>query len=92
MTMVGRAASVRAVSGRHEVLRAHMTRRVAHGVRYVVTRAYFSDRSVEERVNRGRPDEDEVPWKRLGRYEDLAAERDRLRREGWSIERRTARA
>jgi hypothetical protein len=77
---------------RRELLRAHMTRRVAHGVRYVVTRAYLGDGTIEERVNPGKPDDDDVPWKRVGRYDDLAAERDRLRREGWSIERRQAHA
>jgi hypothetical protein len=80
------------VSLRRELLRAHMTRRVGHGVRYTATRAYFSDGTIEERVNPGKPDEGELPWKRIGRYDDLAAERDRLRRQGWQIERRRARA
>ena len=80
------------VTIRRELLRAHMTRRVAHGVRYIVTRAYFSDGTIQQRLNPGKPDEDDVPWERAGRYDDLAAERDRLRREGWSIERRPARA
>jgi hypothetical protein len=77
------------VSLRRELLRAHMTRRVAHGVRYVVTRAYLSDGTVEQRVNPGRPDDEEYSWKKIGRYGDLIAERDRLRREGWTISRQT---
>jgi hypothetical protein len=76
------------MSLRREVLRAHVTRRLAHGERYVVTRAYLSDGTIEQRVNPGKPDEDEIPWTRAGRYEDLRAERQRLRREGWQIERR----
>ena len=84
--------SVRGVTIRRELLRAHMTRRVAHGARYVVTRKYLSDGTIEQHVNPGRPDDDDLPWERIGRYDDLAAERDRLRREGWSIERRAAHA
>lgn len=70
-----------------EVLRAHVTRRLGHGQRYVVTRSYMNDGSIRQRVNPGKPDEDVIAWKRVGRYDDLAAERDRLRREGWQVER-----
>lgn len=75
------------MSLRREVLRAHVTKRLAHGERYVLTRAYLSDGTIEQRVNPGRPDDEDVPWKRIGHYDDLRAERDRLAREGWAIER-----
>jgi hypothetical protein len=76
---------------RREVLRAYVTKRLAHGERYVVTRAYLSDGTIEQRTNPGYPDEDLLPWARVGRYDDLRAERERLAREGWSIEREAAR-
>lgn len=76
---------------RRELLRAHVTRRVGHGQRYVVTRAYLSDGTIAQRVNPGHPDEDVLPWETIGRYEDLLAERDRLEREGWAVERDGAR-
>ena len=76
---------------RHEVLRAHVTRRIGHGERYVVTRAYLSDGTIQQRVNPGHPDDDDMPWETIGRYDDLVAERDRLRREGRAVERRSAR-
>lgn len=75
------------MSLRREVLRAYVTRRMGHGQRYVVTRAYMSDGTVRQRVNPGRPDEDDIPWEPAGRYADLIAERERLRRGGWAIER-----
>jgi hypothetical protein len=68
-----------------ELLRAYVTRRVGHGQRYLVTRAYLSDGTIRQRINPGRPDDDAIAWKRVGRYDDLAAERDRLRRGGWDI-------
>lgn len=71
---------------RREVLRASVTRRLAHGDRHVVTRAYLSDGTVEERTNRGVPDDDDLPWAPAGKYEDLEAERQRLSRDGWVIE------
>lgn len=76
---------------RRELLRAYVTRRMGHGERHVVTRAYLSDGTVEQRVNPGRPDDDEISWEKVGRYDDLVVERDRLRRAGWAIERRDAR-
>lgn len=66
---------------RRELLRAYVTKRVGHGQRYLVTRAYLSDGTIEQRVNPGRADDDDVPWERMGRFDDLVAERDRLRRE-----------
>lgn len=75
------------MSRRREVLRAHVTKRLAHGERYVVTRAYLSDGTIEQRLNPGRIDEDDIAWTKVGRYEDLRAERARLQREGWAIER-----
>ena len=68
-----------------EVLRAYVTRRMGHGQRYVVTRTYWSDGTISQRVNPGRADDEDIPWQRIGRYEDLLAERDRLRRQGWEI-------
>ena len=68
-----------------ELLRAHVTRRIGHGARYVVTRAYLSDGTIQQRANPGVPDEEQLPWEKVGRYDDLAAERERLRREGWEI-------
>jgi hypothetical protein len=68
-----------------ELLRAYVTRRVGHGQRYLVTRAYLSDGTIRQRINPGRPDDDAIDWKRVGRYEDLGAERERLRRGGWDI-------
>ncbi len=77
---------------RRELLRAYVTRRVGHGQRYVVTRVYLSDGTIRQQVNPGHPDDEEDPWETVGRYDDLAAERDLLRREGWAIERPSARA
>lgn len=77
------------MSLRREVLRAHVTKRLAHGERYVVTRAYLSDGSIEQRVNPGQPDDDDLAWSHIGRNDDLSAERERLQREGWSIEQRS---
>lgn len=71
---------------RREVLRASVTRRLAHGDRLVVTRVYLSDGTVQERTNPGVPDDDDLPWSPAGKYEDLDAERARLTREGWAIE------
>lgn len=71
---------------RREVMRATVMRRLAHGDRYVVTRAYLSDGTIEQRTNPGVPDDEVLPWSPAGRYRDLASERERLRREGWSIE------
>lgn len=71
---------------RRELLRAYVTRTLAHGDRHVVSRAYLSDGTIEERINPGIPDDDDLPWSPAGRFDDLAAERERLRREGWSIE------
>jgi len=71
---------------RREIMRAYVTRRLAHGDRYVVTRAYLSDGTIEERTNPGIPDDDDLPWSRVGQCDDLERERDRLAHEGWSIE------
>ncbi len=71
---------------KRELLRAYVTRTVAHGDRHVVTRAYLSDGTIDEQVNPGVADPDDVPWAPAGRYDDLDAERERLVREGWSIE------
>jgi hypothetical protein len=67
-------------------MRAYVTKRLGHGERYLVTRAYLSDGTIEQRVNPGLADDDDVPWERFGRYEDVLAERDRLRREGWTVD------
>lgn len=70
-----------------ELLRAYVTRRIGHGERYLVTRAYMSDGTIEQRVNPGHPDDDDLPWAPVGRYDDILAERDRLQREGWAVQR-----
>ena len=74
------------IVGRREMLRAHVTRRTGHGQRYVVTRLYLSDGTIEQQVNPGHPDGDELPWTRVGTYADLATERTALTREGWAVE------
>lgn len=66
-------------------MRAHVTRRLAHGDRHVVTRVYMSDGTVEERTNPGVPEDDDLPWSPAGKYDDLDAERERLTRDGWAI-------
>lgn len=71
---------------RREVLRASVTRRLAHGDRLVVTRVYLSDGTVQERTNPGVPDDDDLLWSPAGNYRDLDAERQRPSRDGWSIE------
>jgi hypothetical protein len=71
---------------RRELLRAYVTRTLAHGDRHVVTRVYLSDGTIEEQTNPGVPDPADLPWSPAGRFEDLTAERKRLVREGWSIE------
>lgn len=68
------------------MLRAHMTRRMGHGQRYVVTRVYLSDATIEQQVNPGHPDGDGLPWTRVGTYTDLATERTALTRKGWAVE------
>lgn len=84
---VAPAGSVRDIVIRRELLRAYVTKRLAHGERYVVTRAYLSNGTIEQRTNPGYLDDDALPWSRVGRYRDLESERDRLTREGWAIER-----
>lgn len=65
-------------------MRAYVTKRLAHGDRYLLTRAYLSDCTIEQRLNPGLADDDDVPWERVGQYQDVLAERDRIRREGWT--------
>jgi hypothetical protein len=71
---------------RKEVLRAAITKTLAHGERYVMRRAYFSDGTIEQQLNPGHPDEGDLPWKRIGSYLDLMKEREALARDGWAIE------
>jgi hypothetical protein len=71
---------------RRELLRAYVTKTLAHGERYVMARRYLTDGTVEQRTNPGVPDEDYLSWSPAGRYESLEAERERLVHEGWSIE------
>lgn len=66
-------------------MRAYVTKRVGHGQRYLMTRAYLGDGTIQQRVNPGLADDDAIAWERAGRYDDLLAERDRLRREGWKV-------
>ncbi|HEX9435572.1 MAG TPA: hypothetical protein VGA16_00265 [Candidatus Limnocylindria bacterium] len=70
---------------RRELMRAYVAKRVGHGQRYLMTRAYLSDGTIEQRVNPGIADDEDVAWVRVGHYEDLLAERDRLRRAGWRV-------
>lgn len=71
---------------RREVLRATITKTLAHGERYVMRRAYFSDGTIEQQLNPGHPDEGELPWKRIGSYSDLKNVREELARDGWAVE------
>ncbi len=68
------------------VARAEMTRTVAHGERYLLTRLLLSDGRVLQQMNPGLPDL-ENDWQEVGRYSDLGAELAGLRRTGWAVRR-----
>jgi len=62
-----------------------MLLRTAFGERQLVERELRSDHRIVQRVNPGVP-VDESIWKDVGRFEDLDAERERMRAEGWEME------
>lgn len=65
--------------------RADVTRRLAHGDRYLQTRLYLADGRVMEQVNVGVPDL-ENEWREVARFTDLRSALDDLRRQGgWDI-------
>lgn len=64
--------------------RAEVTRRLAHGDRYLETRLFLVDGRVMEQVNAGVPDV-ENDWREVGRFTDLRAALGALRRDGWEI-------
>lgn len=66
--------------------RAEMTRRLAHGDRYLETRLFLADGRVMEQVNPGVPDL-ENDWREVGRFTDLRSALRDLRRQGWAIDR-----
>lgn len=67
------------------VARAEMTRKIAHGDRYLETRVFLADGRVMEQVNTGIPDL-ENDWREVGRFKDLNASLRQLRRDGWEIQ------
>lgn len=66
------------------VARAEMTRRLAHGDRYLETRLFLGDGRIMEQVNPGVPDLDD-DWREVGRFTDLRSALSDLRRQGWTI-------
>ncbi len=64
--------------------RAEMTRRMAHGERYLLTRLFLADGRVLEQSNPGMPDVED-DWREIGRYGDLDAALADLGRQGWGI-------
>ena len=66
-------------------LRASLLLRIGHGERQLVVRELRDDQRVMQRINPGTPI-DEVPWREIGHYKDLALERARLSADGWEIE------
>lgn len=67
--------------------RAEVTRRIAHGDRYLVTRLFLADGRVMQQVNPGVADLDN-DWQEIGRFDDLGLALAALRQEGWSISER----
>jgi hypothetical protein len=67
--------------------RAEMTRTVAHGERYLVTRLLLANGRVVQQLNPGLPDL-ENDWREVGHFDDLGAELAQLRRAGWAIRRK----
>ncbi len=61
-----------------------MTRTVAHGERYLMTRLLLADGRLMQQLNPGLPDP-ENDWRKVGRFDDLVAELAQLRRAGWAI-------
>jgi len=67
------------------VARAEMTRRMAHGERYLETMIFLADGRVLRQVNPGIPDL-ENDWHEMRRFTDLTQELRDLRRDGWQIQ------
>jgi hypothetical protein len=67
------------------VLRAHQRRSVGPGQRWLVELELTSDGKVHQRVNEGTP-ESLNAWIVIGRWTDLATERQRLATEGWEVD------
>ena len=67
------------------VLRAHQLRSIGPGQKWLVEREWLADGRVMQRINEGRPVM-ENDWGECGRWSDIAAERARLRTEGWEID------
>lgn len=64
--------------------RAEMTRRIAHGERYLLTRVFLSDGRVMQQTNRGLPDLENA-WREVGHFTDLQMALGELEQEGWTI-------
>lgn len=67
--------------------RAELTRRIAHGERYLVTRLFLADGRVMQQINPGVADL-ENQWRSIGRFRELRSAIAKLRREGWSVSER----
>lgn len=67
------------------LLRAHQTRSVGPGQRWLVEREWLSDGRVMQRINNGKPIL-ENDWRETERWTDLDAERAELRADGWEID------
>lgn len=66
------------------VARAEMTRRLAHGDRYLETRLFLADGRVIEQVNPGLA-ELEQRWREVGRFADLSEALNELQGSGWTV-------
>lgn len=66
------------------VARAEITRRLAHGDRYLATRVFLADGRILEQVNPGLPDL-ENDWHEVGRFDQIEGALSELREEGWAI-------
>ena len=67
------------------LLRAHQLRSVGPGQRWLVERELTADGKIHERTNEGTP-EPTKSWAVVGRWTDLATERQRLATEGWELD------
>lgn len=69
-----------------EVLRAWVVRQVGHGLRYVITRRYFSDGRVLQSVETAATAANEHrAGSEIGRFNDLGETRSELVRTGWAV-------
>jgi hypothetical protein len=62
--------------------RAEVTKRLAHGDRYLETRLFLADGRIMEQVNPGIADL-ENDWREIGRFRDLNAALAEMHRAGW---------